>query len=183
MGKRRRRAHWRGVEEVGLVEDDVVGHAAGEPAPVLTGSRALYLLDRHAEHEEEIYGAVEVGPLVAVPVHAGVEEAPPAALALQERIGELVEHGHDFLRVALETTGMEADRHHDARGADMATGVFVAFEQAVAEDRGDAFVRENSVAHSVSVVGMRRGSGPEMLVLFYEKVNENRLQSACSAAQ
>lgn len=129
--------------------DDVVRHPARQSAPHLARHEALDLADADTKLEELLHRLVQVGPLVAVLVVAGVEERPATASLLLELLRQLVQHGHDLGSVTLQALGMKPDVPDDTLRLDVLAGVLAVPEQTVHEDRVDVFRVESCLrAHS-----------------------------------
>lgn len=128
---------------LGLLLDREVRHAARESRPHFTRKAVLDFADGDAELDELLLGLVEAGPLVAVPVEAGVEEAVATTTAGLELVGEFREHVVDLLAVLLDATGVEAHGLDDALGDDVAIGILAVLEQASHEDGLDTLRSEN----------------------------------------
>lgn len=90
-----------------------------------------------------VHRLLEASPLVAVSVHASVEERPSASYALSERIRQLSQHGFDFHTMFLEAARVEPDGHHDSFRPHMVGSVFPPLEEAVEED----FLHSTGVEH------------------------------------
>ena len=114
-----------------------VRRAAWEDRPHLPRKAVLNLADGDAELNELFLGLVHACPLVAVLVHAGVEEAVATSAAGLELVREFREHVVNLLTVSFDAARMESDGSHDALCDDVAGSVFAVLEEAVQEDGVD----------------------------------------------
>lgn len=127
------------LDRLEVVVDDVVRHAAGQSTPHLAGHQARGLTGRDAELEELLHRAVQVRPLIAVPVVAGVQERPPATARFLELVRQLIEHLGDFHLVLFDAAGVEADVARDAETRDVLAVVLAVLEKASEKDLLHAF--------------------------------------------
>lgn len=77
---------------------------------------------------------MHASPLVAVLVHAGVEEAVATSTAGLELVGKLCEHVVDLLTVLIDAAGVEAHGLDDAFGDDVVADVLAILEETSHED-------------------------------------------------
>jgi hypothetical protein len=112
-----------------------VRHPTREDIPHLPRQAVLNFADGDAELDELLLGLVHARPLIAVSVHACVEEAVAASAAGLKVVGKLGEHVVDLLTVLLDATRVEPHGLYDDPFGDKVTGGVLAFlEHAVRED-------------------------------------------------
>ncbi len=88
---------------------------------------------------------MHAGPLVAVTVHARLEEAPATlAAALLEGIGEFRKQAVDFLAMLFDSLGVEADGTNDTFCHDVVAGVLASLVEAVDKDGLDVLRGKNA---------------------------------------
>lgn len=160
--------------EVKSLLHDEVRHPAREGRPHLPRQAVLDLADGDAELDELLLGLVHARPLVAVLVHAGVEEAVATSAAGLELVGELSQHVVDLLTVLLDAAGVKPDDVDDALGDDVVTGVLAVLEQAGHEDAVHAIGSDDVGVGGHDNLSPHLGKRPQLTLFSLARMGDTR---------